>query len=625
MGTITQSIQLHDNMTRQFMAMNQAMISVIGSFQALDSELAQSFDTTTLDNMQNELRQVEASYNQIESAIQDADQQQQQMNNSTNDLLSSVKSLAAAWISIEGVKKLINLSDQLTNINSRINIINDGLQTNVELQEKIMKSANASRSSYIDTANIVTQLSQRASDAFSSNNEAIQFAENLNKMFVIAGASQMEQASASLQLTQALGSGVLRGEELNAVFEAAPNVIKTIADYLDVNIGQIRDMASEGQITADIVKIAMLGATSSINEQFEQMQLTWGQLMSLMQNALLSAFEPVLTFVGNGAQFIYENWTIIGPLFYSIAAALVLYYGYLAITVGWTKLVTLAQLAWNAALNANPVIRIVMAVVALVGIFYSLIAALNKSADTSISATGIIAGAFFALGGIIFNLFAAVYNFLVDVFASIWEVIATFVEFFANVFNDPLGSIVRLFVGFADNVLGIIQGIAKALDTVFGSDLASSVQSWRNSIENTAINLVGEAEYKVKRFNPQDLYMDRLEIGDMYNKGYDWGSNLKLSQATSNVSSFNFDDSGYLAQIADNTGSMKDSLDISNEDLKYLRDLAERESVNRFTTVDLKVEMNNNNSINSDMDIYGIVDQLAEQVEESLSSVGEGI
>lgn len=213
---------------------------------------------------------------------------------------------------------MVALSDSMTQTTARLNMINDGLQTTEELQDKIFASAQRSRTEYLATADIVAKLGQKAGDAFSSNDETIAFAENLNKMFVIAGASQMEMESASLQLTQALGSGVLCGEELNAVFEAAPNVIQSIADYLDVPVGQIKNMASEGQITADIVKNALLGATDEINAQFESMPMTWGQVWTGICNELVYASQPIFDFISLLAQ----NWEILEPIVIGAAVAL---------------------------------------------------------------------------------------------------------------------------------------------------------------------------------------------------------------------------------------------------------------------------------------------------------------
>ena len=195
-------------------------------------------------------------------------------NNAAGNLLRTFKRIAVATGAVSLAKSFLGMADQQTQITARLNLMNDGLQSTAELQDMIYASAQRTRSEYATTTQVVAGLGQRAGNAFSSNAEIVQFAENLNKQFKIAGASQQEISSASLQLTQALGSGVLRGEELNAVFESAPNIIQTIADYLGEPIGSIREMAADGQITAEIVKNAMLKATDKIDAEFRQMPMT---------------------------------------------------------------------------------------------------------------------------------------------------------------------------------------------------------------------------------------------------------------------------------------------------------------------------------------------------------------
>lgn len=250
--------------------------------------------TQGMNEINETLKQIAVNTSKVNDEQEKHDKKVRQTDNSANKLLSTVKRIVAAAAGFTIGKELLNLSDEMTQTTARLNLMNDGLQTTDQLNQMIYESAQRARTSYLATADVVAKLGQRAGDAFGSSAEVVQFAENLNKQFVIAGASQQEIASASLQLTQALGSGVLRGEELNAVFEAAPNVIQTIADYLDVPIGKIREMASDGEITAGIVKNAMLSATDSINEQFEQMPMTWGQAWTVMKNAATDSMSDVM-------------------------------------------------------------------------------------------------------------------------------------------------------------------------------------------------------------------------------------------------------------------------------------------------------------------------------------------
>lgn len=649
-----------------------------------------------------------------ERYIRDNVDAQGQFNNQIRDgtsaasgLQNKIIAMVAAYATLQTAGKILNLSDQMTQTTARLNMMNDGLQTTEELQNMIYASAERSRGSYMDTADIVAKLGQRAGDAFSSNAETIAFAENLNKMFVIAGASQQEMSSASLQLTQALGSGVLRGEELNAVFESAPNVIQAIADYLDVPIGKIREMASDGEISADIVKAAMLSATNEINAQFEQMPMTFGQIWTSISNDAVMAFDPVLDRLNeiansdgfqntvngiiNGLVFvagltietmdilgqigglISDNWSIIAPLIYGVAAALGIYTGYMLISnavqlistgiqtahaiaiavktgatiaeAAATNNLTVAQWALNSALLACPLTWIILAIIAIIAIIYMAVAAFNKFAGTSVSATGIIVGVLAVAAAFVGNLFVALINMIIDIIAVVWNFIAAFAEFFANVFNDPIGSIVRLFSSMADTVLEILEGIASAIDTLFGSNLAGAVSGWRSSLAGAVKDLVGDAEIQIPRMDTSSMHLDRFEYGEAYNAGYSLGEGIDEAVSNFDIGSI-FDSNipdpsdyandyangydassvpGNMADTADNTGAIKDSVDISQEDLKYLRDIAEAEVVNRFTTAEIKVEQTNYNTINNEMDLDGVVDYLGEGVNEAMEKAAEGI
>ena len=276
-----------------FERMDQKLTQINQNIEML-GKAANFINASGFDSLNSTLQQIAANASRAAAAGQQHAQAVKRTDTAANQLLSTMKRIASVTALIAAGKKAMGLSDEFAQTTARLNLMNDGLQETEDLQRLIYESAQRSRTSYTATADVVAKLGQRAGQAFSSNAETIQFAENLNKQFVIAGASQQEIASASLQLTQALGSGVLRGEELNAVFEAAPNIIQTIADYLDVPIGKIRDLAADGQITADIVKDAMLSATENINEQFEDMPITFSQAFSLATNRAMMSMQEGL-------------------------------------------------------------------------------------------------------------------------------------------------------------------------------------------------------------------------------------------------------------------------------------------------------------------------------------------
>ncbi|AZK48789.1 tape measure protein [Paenibacillus lentus] len=703
MATIRTAIQITDGMSPAFRSMNNAMNIVLNSFEALQTASSHAVDTASIQAARQELARAETAFNDIEQEIRQASEAQKKLNDdirngqtAADGLVKKVKQVGTAIITALGIKKVVDLSDTISQTTARLNLMNDGQQSTAVLQDKIFASAQRSRAAYLDTADIVAKLGQRAGDAFSSNNETIQFAENLNKQFVIAGASQQEMASASLQLTQALGSGVLRGEELNAVFEAAPNVIQTIADYLNVPIGKIRDMASDGEITASIVKNAMLSATDEINRQFESMPVTFSQTWTKIENQALMAFQPILermsdignsdnfnTLVNNiiGAitvlasvlielfdivasigAFFNDNWSWISPIIWGLVAAFVAYNAVSLITngimaaqaimqgihaaataaqSGATFMATVAQHGLNAALLASPITWIILLIIALIALFYAVVAAINKFAGTSASATGIIAGVFATLGAFLWDLFLGVFELILGVINALINPFIKIANFIGNVFTNPVSSIIYLFQGMADGVLATLEKIASAMDFVFGSNMADTVAGWRAGLKDLADEAVKEYAPNENYQNimdeldlsVSDLGLERIAYGDAYNAGYDFGKNMEEKFDLSSILGGGNDLSDYADQMsfgsdmsdtAANTAKMANSMDATEEDLKYLRDLAEQETINRFTTAEVKVEMTNHNNINSEMDLDGVVSYFGEALEETIESIAEG-
>ncbi|MES1045288.1 tape measure protein [Heyndrickxia oleronia] len=687
MATIRTSIQIFDGMSPALRSMNKAMNIVLNSFESLQRSSGNAIDTASIQAARQELARAETAFDQIEQEIRQADQQQKRFNNDirngtseANGLLSKLGAVVAAYLSFQTGKSVLGLSDSMTQTKARLDLLNDGLQTTDQLQKLIFISAERARSSYMDTAQIVAKIGMNAGEAFSSTKEIIAFAEQLNKKFIIAGATTEEMSSALLQLTQGLGSGVLRGEELNAVFESAPNIIQSIADYLDVPIGKIRDMASDGKLTADIVKNAMFAAADETNKKFDQMPQTFGQLWTSFKNNALMAFQPVLeklneiansdkfqsvinTIIGSFyvlaevasgvievvssiSNFIYENWSMIGPIVLGIAGIVGVFTAALILNRAMLIATAIAQWALNSAILASPLFIIPAVIIAIIAAVYAAIGAINKFAGTTISATGAIAGAFMTSLAFVGNLFVVLVNLVIDVVALMWNNIANFAEFFANVFVDPIGAVVRLFAGMADSVLGILQGIAKAIDAVFGSNLASAVSGWRSSLDGKVNDLVGEAKVKIPRMDSNKLYLDRFEYGKAFDTGYKFGEKVEdkfdfskiYSNAKNGLGGMDLGNIGKVTgapaglddlkksgrDTAGNTAKMANSMEATEEDLKYLRDLAEQEVINRFTTAEIKIDMQNTNHINSDLDLDGVVEYLEEKVHETMTIAAEG-
>lgn len=681
MATISSSIEIQDRFSGTLNNMCNLLNNATSRFEALQNVMSRdvNFDVgsnlktdlnsanatvsninNNINNTQNNLMQVNTTVNKISNNIINITNNQQKFNdevkegaNSTDNLLGKVKSLVGAYLGFQGIKSLVNTSDQFVQTTARLNMMNDGLQTTAELQDMIFQSAQRSRASYADTAKAVAQLGNRARDAFSSNEEVVAFSEQLNKMFTIAGASQQEMSSATLQLTQALGSGILRGEEFNAVFEAAPNVMQAVADYIGKPIGELRDLASEGEITADIVKKAMFAAADETNAKFESMPMTWAQVWTTISNTVLMASQPILTAIN----WIANNLDIIGPIVLGITAAIGVYmiatYGAAAATWIWTK----AQAAFTAVMALNPIALIAIAIIAVIAVIYLAVAAINRWKGTNISATGIVAAIFWSLGAVIWN-----------VIAYSWNKFAAFAEFFANVFNNPVYSVKALFVNLATNVIdaciamtsgvdefatnlanGFVDGLNVAIRAwnAFMNILPDSVKSFLHIGVGTEISHAASITGTLQNAKaglqnllgdkPEDYIeipkMQMKDIGGAAMAGYNWGANSKLS----NLFDSGVDNTDYQSLLdaaegagqsaddtAKNTAAMKGALEISEEDLKYMRDIAETESINRFTTAEIKVDMVNHNNVNNDMDLDGIVDHFGSKLEESLFEVAEG-
>lgn len=493
----------------------------------------------------------------------------------------------------------------------------------------------------------VAKLGQRAGDAFSSNDEILQFSENLTKMFVIAGASQAEMSSASLQLTQALGSGVLRGEELNAVFESAPNVIQAIAKYMDVPIGKIREMASEGELTSEIVKNAMLSATEEINAQFESMPLTWAQIWTITTNEILRLSQPILNFISMVAQ----HWETLKPIFIGAAIAVGLYtsalligksvmLGYAAITAihtamtsAWsvaTFVQTVAQSGLNAALAACPITWIIVGIIALITVIYMIAQAVANTTDSVESGFGVIVGAVMTAVTFVWNTVVGFVNGFLQLLYSMVDPVVSVVEWILNVFNGGFDN----FYAAVANLLGKIIGwflnlgavVTKIIDAIFGTDWTAGLNEVKDGLSD-----FGKNENSIT-LDRTFKGFERVEYGKAWDAGTSWGDdfNVKVdkmlgkSDATNNAEQLN-QIAAYTGDTAANTAKTANSVEITGEQLQYMRDLAEREVINRYTTAEIKVDMTNNNNISKDVDIDDVISILADGVNEAMKVSAEGV
>lgn len=690
MAEINASINLLNGMT-------QPLMSVIGTVNTMISTLNKvnntniNIDTSALKASQSVLNNASADLlryqEQIENEINSNTVAQENFNNSlrsastaSDNLFSKIKRVAAAYVGIQTMKAGINLSDTMTQNTARLNLMNDGNQSTEELQKMIYQSAQSSRGDYLGTTDSIAKMGLMAGDTFGSNTELIGFMELINKQFKIAGTSAAGIDAAMLQLTQAMGAGALRGEELNSVLEQAPIIVKNIAKYMGVPVGQIKDLASEGKITADVVKNAMFTAAQDINKQFESIPMTFTDIVTQIKNTAIQGFQPIakqinsilnsdrmkefinssviligkLTSVlsssidliaGIGAA-IYDNWSLIAPVLGTVVAGITAYnvaLGVIAVKTAIVKGATLAynlaliaqnalhgvnntalivstaaQWGLNAAILACPITWIVAGIMLAVGALYLGVAAFNKFTGATISATGIITGAIYGIGAHIYNMIATSVNMFIS-----------FAEFLANILHYPIIGMKRLFYNFCISIVNMVKSTMSIIDKIIDtgiSDKLSEIES-NLQVKFKATTVEGYRDFKTATGGKLD-YMKLKDTGEAVTKGYKTGENLSNSLSlTSNLglnSGMMDQTNSYLSQISGNTAKTNISLDLTREELKYMRDLAEQEVINRYTTASMKVEVSNNNNISNSLDIDEVAGMLTNKLVESAATVAEG-
>jgi tape measure domain-containing protein len=682
---------------------------------------AQEALNQAVDNM--DVSAANAAYNQLSSTVASTEryirdnadaqgnlnQQIQAGVNTSNELVDTVKRLALAYLSMQSVQKVLDVSDELTMTTARLDQMNqafneiNGTATETDtIVKQIYASAQNARGSFGDMAAVVAKFGNNARDAFASQDEVIAFANLIQKQMTIAGASTQEASNAMLQLSQALGSGVLRGDELNSIFEQAPNLIQSIADYLDVPIGKIREMAQDGQLTADTVKAAIFSSADDINAKFEAMPMTWGQVWTSFQNSALMAFQPVLDkvnelanndqfqgFVENAigllaqlavyvldffntlasiGAFISDNWSIIAPIVYGVIAALIAYAaisgivaavnGVMALSAsvhaaaeamqaGATFTATAAQYGLNAALMACPLTWIILLIIAVIAAIFAVCNAIAKMTGVANSGFGVITGGINVVIQFFKNLGLSVANIAL----GIGNAIAALASNMMTAFHNAICSVQSWFYNLLSTALSVIEGICAALNKLpFVEFDYSGISSAADDYASKAAEAAGNKEdYKSigDAFNEGMSTFDTFQDGwaaDAFNAGASWGDGV-ADKVSGMFSMDNIDLTGGVdtsmlsndfannaaqtaantADTADSAGRIADSVDISKENLKYLRDIAETEAINRFTTAEIEVTMNNNNTVSSDMDIDGMVDHLSAGVLEAMEQAAEGV
>ena len=714
MGTIRTAIALYDGVTSPLQSMHKAMGVVLNTFESMQQASGRAVDTAAIREAREEWAKAGTAFDAIEENIRNANNEQQKFNNSirggnnsANGLLSTIKKIAVAAGGIAGINKVLNISDELASTKARLNLLVDDGGSVEALEQKIMASAQRSRSAYFDTASAVAKLGLNAGNAFNGDmDQVIAFMEQVNKQFVIGGATAQEQSNAMIQLTQAMAAGALRGEELNSILDGAPGIARAIEKYMGIAEGSIKTVAQEGKVTAEVVKNAMFAMADETNAKFDSMPKTWAQIWVDMKNQALSMFAPILTKInqiGNSTKFqkvttglinglaavanvassaldiliaiasvFVDNWGIIQPLVLGIAAAMLLYNGYLIANNAITAInnaqkglaavqaykaavvnttlaatekaeamakasATAAQYGFNAALLACPLTWILLIIIAVIAAIYMIVAAINKLTGSTISATGIICGVVAVAGAFVLNCAIGVLNAIIQ---AIWTIfVAPFlgiVEWILNVcnggfnsFGDAVANLIGQIIGWFLNLGKVVTTI---IDAIFGTDWTAGLESLQSAVTSWGKN---ENAITLDKNAPTIDY--RATYSGAWDAGYDFGQGIDdkiggMFDASGLDSMGAFDLSNTLDGIYGNTGdtaantaATADALDIAEEDLAYLRDIAEREAINRFTTAEIKVEQHNENHISKDADLDGIMDAWANDFAEKLEVSEEGV
>ena len=708
MGTIRTAIALYDGVTSPLQSMHKAMGVVLNTFESMQQASGRAVDTAAIREAREEWAKAGTAFDAIEENIRNANNEQQKFNNSirggnnsANGLLSTIKKIAVAAGGIVGINKVQNISDKLASTKARLNLlVDDGGSVDV-LEQKIMASAQRSRSVYFDTASAVAKLGLNAGNAFNGDmNQVIAFMEQVNKQFVIGGATAQEQSNAMIQLTQAMAAGALRGEELNSILDGAPGIARAIEKYMGIAEGSIKTVAQEGKVTAEVVKNAMFAMADETNAKFDSMPKTWAQIWAGMKNKALSMFAPILTKINqianstkfqqvttaliNGlagvanvasslldilisvASVIVDNWSWIQPIIMGIVAAMLIYNGVALVTnaimgiqatakavhaaatameAGVTFTATVAQQGLNAALLACPLTWIILLIIAVIAAIYAACAAVAKFTGIANSGFGVICGGIMVVIAFFKNLGLSVANIAL----GIWNALRACASNIGTAFHNVISNVQGWFYNLLSTALTVVAGICEALNKLpFVEFDYSGITSKASEYAAKSAEAYGNVEeYKsvADAFNEGMSTFDTFQDGwaaDAFASGAAWGDGVadKVSgmfdfsaldsMGADSLDAFNLGNDldsiyGNTGDIANNTAATADALDIAEEDLPYLRDIAEREAINRFTTAEIKVEQHNENHIASELDVDGIMAAWTESFAEQLAVSAEGV
>lgn len=712
MAGVGTELAVINNMSGALTTLTDNICDTAAAYEHMGSASKFMYNSSNILAMAQEMQVYEQSVEELQinfvnvnGSLEEMGEKTEKVSQSGNRVNSIFNKVSGAIKKID-VQKILNTSDEFVQTTAKLDMMNDGLLTTDQLAQKIYASAKNARGSFSGMTDFVTQMGTRSGDSFGSTEEIVAFGNLLQKQMTIAGASTAEASDMMNQLAQSSELGVLGGSELNSIFEQMPNMVQSVADYLDMPVEKVSELASQGNITTEVLKNAMFASADEINAKFAEMPVTWDQIWQSMQDTALNKFQLVLQkindmansapfqalisgamialgitanvvgtifdLLGTIAQYVYDNWSVIGPVIYGVIAALGIYtlalfansamqtvnsiqkkiaeiqeYAHAAAIkteASETEKATVVQKSFNTTLLASPITWITIAIIALIAVIVILANWIAKTTEGVDTGFGVICGwvnvgiqAFKNLGLMVANIAIGIWNAMGACAANL------------NIaFGNAIYSIQSLFYNLLSTALFTIAGIAEELNKLPFVDIDySGVIDKANEFAVKAAEAENKKqEYKDvgKAFNQGANTFKAFEDGwvdDAFDSGAAWGDGV-AGKFGDWLSSFNEEeeptlftpeDSGIgldsenenLSRIADDTSNISNSLDISNENLKFLRDIAERDAVNRFTTSEIKIDMTNHNSISSNMDLDGIINHVVTGVKDAMVQTAEGV
>lgn len=637
MATVSSSLALQDRFTATINKAIQSSNRLLKVMEQIDQKdldvsLQQQFGTALQAEKANNA-ELEKMVKNLSDAGKSADP--------LADAMSRVKGALLGAGAVYSAQRVLQLADSMTTTRARLDLVIEGMNeagtTAEQLQQRIMQSANRSRASYLDTADAISKMGIMAGDAFGSTDELVQFTELINKQFTIAGASAEGQSAAMLQLTQAMSSGVLRGEELNSIFEQAPTIIQTIADYLDVPIGRIRDMAANGEITAEIVKNAMLSSADEINRKFESMPYTYSQVWTMAQNILMDSFQPVLQMIGAGAQLIVDNWGTIEPVFWGLAAAGLAYAVALGIQTTATWIATGAARTFFATLLTNPLLWIALVIGVVVTAIYQWVQAVGGLENawaiamdyiqygTDLTAYGISYGVTWVLNSLdrmelgAATLSTNFQNFMGDMRAGALTQLQELANGGIGIINDfisTLNKIPGVSIDLIDQLtFGTIAGLEnEAAKQQRSADLAAKTQAVNDRISSRDTALATQ-----KATLESAHAARRAENASRVAAAAEKAASDSLLFAAGGAGANQLDSIGKVGEV----GKINSDVNIADEDLQLMKDVAEMRYVQNFVTLTPTVVMNA--QVSERVDIDELTGRVADALIEEVAAGAEGV